>query len=190
MTAPQDTLDTDELLHVALAAMKADNDAAALEALKRLLVLEPEHAAGQHLLGAQYAQLEMYERAEQVWTRLLAQSPALSTVRLQLSQLLMAMGKAGEARRQLAPLLQEDGAMASYAAAINAALDGDEAAAARALRAGLALDPPSDALAQDMSRWLQRLAGGAMPDVPMPAAGVSPPVEGAGLLLSRYLQQV
>lgn len=183
---PLDILDAEELFHVSLSAMQHGRDGEALEALKRLLALEPTHVSAQHLLGAQYAQLGMFARAESTWAALLAAEPNYSAARLQLGKLLMLKQDAAAASQVLAPLVGRTDDLGWYANAVVAASKSDQALVEQSLEKGLLCEQSNPGLADDMSQWLKRvreLSG----QTGTPAPSAAPPApEAASMLLSRY----
>ena len=104
MTDHTIVLDTEELLHIAVASVGRGDFEGALTTIKRILAEEPEHAVANHMLGAAYAQLGMRERAVEPFVKALAADPQLHMARLQLGLLKLALGNADEAQADWAPL--------------------------------------------------------------------------------------
>jgi predicted Zn-dependent protease len=180
-----DILDAEELFHVSLSAMQHGRDGEALEALKRLLALEPGQLQAQHLLGAQYAQLGMFARAETTWRALLAAAPDFDAARFQLGRLVMLNGDAGAVQNVLAPLVERTDDLGWYAQAVVAASRNDTGAVERALGKGLACEQSNPGVAGDMRQWLQRLREqGGQPEAPV--SNSTPAPEAASMLLSGY----
>lgn len=180
-----DILDAEELFHVALSAMQQGRDGEALACLKQLLKLQPDHPEALHLLGAQYAQLRMFGRAEATWTSLLVGHPEHAAARFQLGRLLMLKGDPNAVATVLQPLAATTEDLGYYAAAVIAASQDNAGQTEQALVQGLARPQSNPAVTDDMQQWLQRLrkeAGTA-------SAPVGPPVqEPVSMLLSRYGQ--
>lgn len=180
-----DILDAEELFHVALSAMQQGRDGEALVCLKQLLVLEPGHPEAQHLLGAQYAQLRMFGRAEAVWTALLNAHPGHASARFQLGRLLMLKGDADAVARVLQPLAAGSDDLGHFAAAVIAASQGNAAQVEQALSQGLACPQSNPAVTDDMRQWLQRVRDQAGTGS---ASATTPVQEPVSMLLSRYGQ--
>lgn len=154
-----ETLDTDELLRLALGAMSRDRDADALVMLKTLLEREPGHVYGRYLLAAQYAQLGIMDHAESGFREVVASAPDLGIARFQLGQLLLLKGASDEAVAVLEPLAATPAgaALADYAGALIAVAAEDVAGAVAGLQSGLARPQEIPALAGDMQRLLDQL---------------------------------
>jgi predicted Zn-dependent protease len=180
-----DILDAEELFHVSLSAMQNGRDGEALEALKRLLALQPGHLQAQHLLGAQYAQLGMFARAEAIWRALLVAAPEFDAARFQLGRLVMLGGDAGAVQAVLAPLIDRTDDLGWYAQAVVAASRNEPGGVEQALANGLACEQSNPGVTGDMRQWLQRLREqGGQPAAPSPNAPPAP--EAASMLLSGY----
>ncbi|HEY2345496.1 MAG TPA: tetratricopeptide repeat protein [Xanthomonadaceae bacterium] len=149
-----DKLDNEELLRLALDAIRGDRDADAVVMLKTLLEREPGHVYAHYLLAAQHAQLGMMAQAEAGFRAVVAMAPEFAVARFQLAQLLLVTGRAGEARQCFATLLGHPDAMGAFARALMAAAVDDRDGSIRELQAGLALPQPIPALAADMKRLL------------------------------------
>ncbi len=107
-TASIAALDQMELLKLALDASRNSNHGAALAYLKEAVSRTDATATVHHLLGAEYAQIQMMDRAIVEMEAALALDSTLSTARLQLGLLLMGTG-ANAAARALAVLQPLDG---------------------------------------------------------------------------------
>ena len=147
-----DKLDNDELLRLSLEAINTGRDADSLVMLKTLLERDPGHVHAQYLLAAQHAQLGMFDRAEEGFRKVVAESPDFPMARFQFGQLLVMKGAADEARRVLSPLAGQGDAVGAYARALVHAAGDDVPAAVSELEAGLKLPQEIPALAADMQR--------------------------------------
>lgn len=182
---PLDILDAEELFHVSLSAMQHGRDGEALEALKRLLALEPTHVSAQYLLGAQYAQLGMFARAESSWAAVLVSEPGYAPARLQLGKLLMLRQDVVAVGQVLSPLMGRTDDLGWYANAVVAASKGNQTLVEQSLEKGLLCEQSNPGLAGDMSQWLQRVReSSAQAGTTAPSAPPAP--EAASMLLSRY----
>lgn len=99
-------MDSEELLHLALAASGQDRGEQAIGYLKRALDLSPRDANIHYLLGAEHAQIGMYDRAISDMTAALELNPALDTARFQLGLLYLTSMRVPEAITTWQPLDQ------------------------------------------------------------------------------------
>lgn len=162
-------LDNDELLHLSLEAMNASRDADSIVILKTLLERDNDHAHARYLLAAQYAQIGMYDRAEEGFRGLIESRSALPAARFQFAQLLLMKGATDEARDVLAPVAPQQDALGAYARALIAVSRENIADAISEIKAGLLQPQEIPALAFDMQQLCNKLvgdAGGAVAAVP------------------------
>lgn len=94
---PHDSLDAEELLHIALAASKQGRSEDVIRALKRAIELAPEDGRLHYMLGAEHAQLGLYERAIEEMHRAVEIAPQLDTAHFQLGLLHITSGRVQEA---------------------------------------------------------------------------------------------
>ncbi|PWB29858.1 hypothetical protein DCO49_00370 [Stenotrophomonas sp. SPM] len=169
--------------------MRQGRDGEALEALKRLLAVEPDHADARHLLAALYAQLGMMARAEACWSALLDLAPSHEAARFQFGKLLTLKGDADAVQQVLQPLITRTDDIGCYAQAMVAGSTGDDLQMERLLAEGLSRAQSNPALAGDMSQWLEHLRrsrdGGP---VAAPAPSLPEVAEPVSVRLSRYGQ--
>lgn len=182
-------LDTAELQQLALNASAGGDSASAIAYLKTA-VGRPEATGVMHyLLGAEYAQIKMYDRAIEEMEAAVALDPALSTARLQLGLLWLGANNAGRAAEVLAPLaeLAADDPLHQFGAGLRHLIKEELADAARCLAAGVQLNSANPALNHDMQSimaQIEQLQGGA-------AAGAqaAPAEDSPHILLSAYTGQ-
>ncbi|HWI10820.1 MAG TPA: tetratricopeptide repeat protein [Burkholderiaceae bacterium] len=90
MTLSQATeLDSEELLHLAVAASDRDQTDQAIGLLKRAIDVDPSNARAHYLLGAEHAQIGLFDRAAQEMRRALELDGELDAARFQLGLLLL-----------------------------------------------------------------------------------------------------
>ena len=188
-------LDQEELLRLALAAGEAGDAGTAIAYLKEA-VSRPDATANAHyMLGAEYAQLQMYDRAADELEAALALDPALATARLQLGLLWLGRGDSERAAGVLQPLT-EDGvaeALQQFGAGLLQLIQGDLDAARGSLLRGIALNTTNAPLNADMQGVIAEIdkhlangdsAGtGAAPQEPQPAPAED---DSHHILLSAY----
>lgn len=103
MTATN-TLDADELLHLAIdASQKAQNDKS-IEYLKQAIKIKPENGKIHYMLGAMHAEIGMYERAIEDMQKAVEADPMLDTAHFQLGLLYITSGNVEEAEKAWSPL--------------------------------------------------------------------------------------
>jgi tetratricopeptide (TPR) repeat protein len=81
------SLDTEELLHLAWAASDKGNADQAISLLKQAVDGDPGNAKCRYLLGAEYAQIGMFDRAAEQMGAALTLDPSLHAARFQLGLL-------------------------------------------------------------------------------------------------------
>lgn len=91
-------LDAEELLHLSIKAMQANNHDTAITYLKRTIDLEPANSQAHYLLAAEYAEIGMYDRAATGMEKALEINPNLPTARFQLGLLHITAGQVEQAR--------------------------------------------------------------------------------------------
>ena len=153
----QPDLDAEELMHLALEAMKHDRDDEALLFLKRALAQEPEDGRVHYLLGALHAALGMTGRAITEMTRATELRPDLGLARFQLGLLHMTAGESEQARSAWVPLnqLSEDDALRVFGDGMTRFLDADYGAAIALLKRGIELDESAESLNANMMQVIE-----------------------------------
>jgi tetratricopeptide (TPR) repeat protein len=158
--SPYALLDQNELLQLAINASQADNGGAAIAYLKEAVGRADANAIAHYLLGAEYAQIQMYERAIDEMEAALALDPALITARLQLGLLQLGQNAAERALAVFAPLQELDPAhpFALFGRGLSL-LAGDQLAAASAcLQDGIVANNINPALNGDMQKIVDEIA--------------------------------
>lgn len=160
-------LDQAELQQLALNASATNDSASALGYLKEAVSRADATATAHYLLGAEYAQIKMYERAIGEMEAAIALDPTLSVARLQLGMLWLGADQPGRASEVLAPLdeLARDNPLSRFGAGLRYLVAEDLTAALRSLAEGVDLNASNPALNNDMRSIMRHieltLAGGA-----------------------------
>lgn len=189
------TLDQEELLHLARNAGR--DGGSAMVYLKEAVSREDAGGMPHYMLGAEYAQIGMYDRAVESMQAALAINPGLSLARFQLGLLLLTMADAAQSAAVLAPLdlLESSDPLYHFGMGLRQ-LARDEFAASRAsLMQGMALNDSNPPLNADMQRIVDKIdaidtshsGGGAAAGAPDAAPGQ--PVEeelARHIMLSAY----
>lgn len=195
---PKENLDGVELLHLAIEASNRQDHGASIAYLKQALDLPQGGLASSHdyakfsyLLGAEYAQIGLYDRAVEYFTQALGLDPTLHTARFQLGLLYMTQGQVDPALSTLAPLeqLPPDQAFSHLGTGLRLLIQGQVAACREEIVQGMKLNSmspsPNVALNVDLGKLLQALsveAQGGAPDAP---SGRQADVE-ADFMMSAY----
>jgi tetratricopeptide (TPR) repeat protein len=153
------SLDQTELVHLAMAAAEADDSAASMAYLKEAVSRIDATGVAHYLLGAEFAQAKLYDRAIDEMEAALALDPALSVVRVQLALLWMGAGGADKARSALLPLLEldSDNYLRLFGEGLLGLADDRLADCARLLREGQARNAVNPPLNGDMQRIIDAI---------------------------------
>ncbi len=153
-------LDQTELLQLSREASGAGDDGMALAYLKEAVSRPDATGVAHYLLGAEYAQIKLYDRAVGEMEAALALDPALSIARLQLGLLWLSSGVADRASDVFGPLaeLPENDPLRHFGAGLCALIkDAFDEASAR-LQSGIALNTVNAPLNGDMQRIVDEIA--------------------------------
>jgi len=168
-------LDQAELFQLARNASAADDSASAIAYLKEAVSRADATAPAHYLLGAEYAQIGMYERAADEMESALALDPALSIARVQLGLLWLGQNAPDRADAVLAPLdeLAAGDALRHIGAGLRHLIKDEFDDATARLEQGMALNTTNAPLNGDMRRIVDEIArvrAGGAPANPSPAA--------------------
>jgi tetratricopeptide (TPR) repeat protein len=182
-------LDQPELQQLAINASTAGDSASAIAYLKEAVARPDATAIAHYLLGAEYAQIGMYERAIGEMEAAIALDPALSIARLQLGLLWLGANDNTRAADVLLPLteLADGQPLHHFGAGLLHLIKQEAADAVRCLKAGIALNSVNPPLNADMQKIVQQLEQ-APPDA-ADAAPAAAADDGQHILLSAYTGQ-
>lgn len=157
---PINLLDQDELFQLACNASDADDSACAIAYLKEAVSRADATARAHYLLGAQYAQVRLYQRAVEEMQSALALDPALSIARLQLGLLWLGNGDPARAGSVLAPLagLPDTDPLHHFGAGLCALMVERFDEAVACIEQAIALNHANPPLNADMRQILDELA--------------------------------
>jgi len=178
-------LDGAELLHLSMEASGRKDHGAAIGYLKQALDLP----AG--MLGAEYAQIGMLDRAQENMAKALEMDPDLHTARFQLGLLHITCAQPAQALSVLAPLasLPVDSAFHHFGAGLQFLIQDQLASCRESLRCGIELNSasavPNLALNADMINLLKALDEHGDGPQTVVSIGGAPTAE-AGYLMSAY----
>ena len=154
-----ETLDVEELLHLALDANEGGDGEKVINYLKRLLALQPGHGMALYLLGAQHAQMRMYDRAKEEMARAVEVEPNIPpTAHFQLGLLHLTSGEVPQAMAAWSPLeaLEENDALFLFQRGLTALIRDDFAGCIADLQAGIGSNDLYPALNADMQLFIDR----------------------------------
>lgn len=177
-------LDQAELFQLALTVSGNGDSATAIAYLKEAVSRADATAAAHYLLGAEYAQIRLYDRAMDEMEAAIALDPALWTARLQLALLYLGANKEERAADALRPLAEmgDDAALQQFATGLLALIGNDMHRAIAALADGIERNETNPALNGDMQRIIDEI-GRRLEETPQAAEDSD---GGEHILLSAY----
>lgn len=149
-------LDEAEMLHLALHAMGNDRHEESMRLLKRTLDAYPSSAGARYLLGAEHAQIGMYDRAVAEMAEAVKLDPGLFIGHFQLGLLHVTAGRVPEAEAAWQPLdqLPADDPLRLFKSAMLHLVRDEFPACIEELQAGIARNKRNEPLNGDMRRLL------------------------------------
>lgn len=185
-------LDQDELFQLALTAGAGNDSGTAIAYLKEAVSRPDATARAHYMLGAEYAQIRMFDRAIGELEAALALDPALATARLQLGLLWLGADNSERAADVL-HMLVEPGvpeALQQFGGGLLKLIAGELEAARAALLLGVELNQVNPALNGDMQGVLREIEArlGLATTPAQEGEGAAPADENDGrhILLSAY----
>ena len=188
MSSSAPGLDAEELFHLALNAINNGDHEGAIDKLKRALALAPNDARLHFLLGAEYAEIGMQDRAHEYMTSALVKDPQLHPARFQLGMLELLAGRMDEAKRIWTGLdvLGPKNSMVLYKTALLKFEENVPEEGIQLLNQAMAAETDNAALRKEIEKTLrraeERLTKGESPQMKSVEAAKAPASE----LLSRY----
>jgi Flp pilus assembly protein TadD len=161
MTAPAHSkLDDEELLHLAIEASRSGRHGDAIQYLKEAAAKPESNAKVHFLLGAEHAQIGLFDRAAEGMTAALTLDPGLVPARFQLGLLYLVRGRPAEAAEVWKPLdsLSDADPYLHFKRGLEALARDDFAACRESLTRGLTLNGSNVPLNRDMQRILDEVA--------------------------------
>jgi tetratricopeptide (TPR) repeat protein len=156
MTSARVELDEAEMLHLALHAMGNDRHEESMRLLKRTLDAYPSSARARYLLGAEHAQIGMYDQAVAEMAEAVKLDPGLFIGHFQLGLLHVTAGRVLEAEAAWQPLdqLPADDPLRLFKSAMLHLVRDEFPACIEELQAGIARNKRNEPLNGDMRRLL------------------------------------
>lgn len=151
--------DKDEYLQLAIESVRRSDHGAALAYLKEGAARHPDDARIAYMLGAEHAQIGLYDRAEAEMARAIDLDPSLHTARFQLGLLQLTQAKAIEAGNTWRGLdvLPEGNALRLFRDGLEALAAERYEDARTIIQAGLGANNFSAELNRDMESLLGRI---------------------------------
>ncbi|MCB5191894.1 hypothetical protein LG198_14265 [Methylobacillus arboreus] len=161
-------LTQDELLHLAIESIRKGEHGAAISYLKEGVERFPEDGKLAYILGAEFAQIGLYDKAELEMARAVTLDPELYTASFQLGLLQMTLGKVTEAKQSWRKLdeLPEQHALHLFKTGLEHLAAGEYQQARAALEQGIAVNDFSPDLTRDMQNVLLSLPDNQQEAVP------------------------
>ncbi len=156
MSQNNTVLTQDELLHLAVEATRRGEHGAAISYLKEGVSRFPSDGKLAYVLGAEFAQIGMYEQAEIEMSRAITLAPELHTASFQLGLLQLTLGKLTEAKSTWSRLdiLPSDNALFLFKSGLEYLAGEQYAEAQSLLEQGLVANNFSPELNNDMQNIL------------------------------------
>ena len=156
---PDYGLDPQELKFLAIQASRGSQADQALLYLKQAIRQAPQDGELHYLLGAEHAQLGMFDRAAEEMERALALAPDMHTARMQLGLLYLTQADVEASSMTLEPLcaLKEDNCHCHFALGLLHLMHDRFPECRAALTQGIARNMQNDALNLDMQKILDAL---------------------------------
>ncbi|OUS29783.1 hypothetical protein A9Q99_08110 [Gammaproteobacteria bacterium 45_16_T64] len=154
------SLDHEELFHLALQASSTGDHDKAIRYLKEGITLSPT-AKFYYILGAQHAEIGMFDRAVEEMTKALELDGSMHTARFQLGLLQLTMNDVDGATLTWSGLdqLQDQDSLKLFKMGILTAVTGDFAKALELANKGIENNLENPALNKDMSNLIERWQG-------------------------------
>ncbi len=188
-------LDEEELLHLAIRASNENRHEDAINHLKKAIEASPNNAKALYMLGAEHAEIGMYDRAVEEMAKAVKLDPSLITASFQLGLLHITSGRVAEAKTAWQPLdkLGDNNPLHLFKKGMLDLAEDKFDDARKALEKGISLNTINDALNVDMRRILEKIAA-VQQQNKTTVATKNPPKSDAGskpsthVLLSTYRQ--
>lgn len=153
------TLNSREILHIAMDSAARGDHLSAIKCLKEGLAQDDTDARLWYFLGAEHAQIALFEDAEKEIGKAVHLDPGMHVAVFQLGLLQMTQGKMVEAMASWVGLdgLPKDNALAHFRFGLEALAVDDFVGARAFLEKGIAANSSSEPLNQDMTQIIGRI---------------------------------
>lgn len=180
-------LDTDELLHLAIKASEASDHDTAITYLKRAIDVSPDNAGAYYMLGAEHAEIGMFERAITEMQHAVDAGIELPSAHFQLGLLYLTSSRVEEAINAWAPLdkLAPSDPLYLFKTGLTHLAHDEFAECAAAIKQGLETQAAPAALNKDMAAILEQVRP-HLGDANTPQQASPPSHTSHHVLLSAY----
>jgi tetratricopeptide (TPR) repeat protein len=181
-------LDDEELLHLAVEASKGQRHADAIHYLKEAASKSAGNAKVHFLLGAEHAQIGLFDRAVEDMTTALKLDPGLVPARFQLGMLFLVRGRVAEALDAWKPLdtLGESDPYLHFKRGLELLVRDEFKRCEECLTRGLQLNTVNPPLNHEMQRILDEVKARIQTGAAASAAKPGEPEQAEHVLLSAY----
>ncbi|MES2355377.1 MAG: tetratricopeptide repeat protein [Pseudomonadota bacterium] len=182
-------LDADELLHLAITASKNNDHETAIINLKQALEIAPDNPKVHYFLGAEHAQIGLYDRAIEEMTRAVNLDPDMVTAVFQLGLLHLTSGKIDAAIETWALLdkLGDDHYLYLFKKGMISLARDEFDECEKCLKQGIALNHSSEALNNDMQKVISEIEARRNNKQNNTAESEQSTTDGNHFFLSNYL---
>jgi tetratricopeptide (TPR) repeat protein len=152
-------LDSEELLYLAIRASAQNQHEQAISHLKQAIEKEPDSAKLYYMLGAEHAEIGLYDRAIEEITKATKIDPKLDTAHFQLGLLYVTSGDIQKAIEAWKPLdqLGENNFLYLFKTGLTHLANNEFDSCARVMERGISLNQANEALNNDMRRVLKEV---------------------------------
>lgn len=159
MSSTSETLDAEELLHLAIHASQKDETEKAIDYLKRALNLEAKNARILYMLGSLHAEIGMYERAIKEMQQAVELEPGLHTAQFQLGLLELTSGNVESAKKSWSALdsLDDDHYLRIFSNGLLLLIQDKFDEATQMLQKGISLNNENIPLNNDMMKFITEI---------------------------------
>ncbi len=159
MNANSNLLDPEELLQLAIRASTQNQHEESISYLKRAIEQDPRSAKLYYMLGAEHAEIGLYNRAIEEITQATKLDPHLDTAHFQLGLLHITSGHVPEAIDAWAPLdrLGKNNFLYLFKTGLINLANNEFDLCIQALEKGMTLNRSNEALNRDMKRMLDQV---------------------------------
>jgi tetratricopeptide (TPR) repeat protein len=187
-------LDQNELLQLALNATETSDSGTAIGYLKEAVSRSDASATAHYLLGAEYAQIKMYDRAAGEMEAAIALDPSLVVARFQLGLLWLSSGNAAQALLTLEPLseLAKSDPFFHFGIGLKHLVADEFSCARQSLIEGISLNASNTPLNLDMQKLINEIdqisVHSEAQDAEELGAETKAPMEANQIFLSAYAE--
>lgn len=160
MNSSAENLDSEELVHLAIRASEYNDNEEAILKLKRAINQTPDNANAHFMLGAIYAELGLYERAQELFKASLELNPDLTIAAFQSGLLQLSSGQIEEAKQSWSHLdsLNKDHYFVLFKQGMLALVVDDHEQAVEKITLGINANNENPALNYEMEKVLIEIA--------------------------------